>query len=59
MRGLALRTRSVAAFGDTVVVSDVAGACFGTHLAQHDLESLYLFILLLLLLLLLLLVLLL
>ena len=33
-----LGTHSDAALGDNLVVSSVAGACFGTHLAQHDLE---------------------
>ena len=39
MRRSVLRTCSEEAFGDTVVVSDVAGACFGTYLAQNELES--------------------
>ncbi len=50
-----LGTHSDAALGDNLVVSSVAGACFGTHLAQHDLERVCLIYYLLLLLLVLLL----
>lgn len=39
MHGSALGTCSDAAFGDTGVVSGVAGACSCTYLAHHELES--------------------